>query len=498
MPEIPATLPPENKRSRLATLLRPKVAIPVFLLVLLLISPMIIRGWRLRDVPNVPEPFDPKPLLSLEIPDDENAYTHYREAMELFHSPTDHVLNLIHGDFETPDPRGILREGWHLADDEVRQFLIDNQLALKEWKKGTQQQQALPFPVNENDFSVDLDVDFTLSTLTLSASLLARKLEAEDNLSEAWEWYRAAIRSSRHCGTNGSLIERGLGASIFSEVSEQLDDWATNPRVSDELLKHAIRNLQTDWKLTAKSSTVFQVEYLMQMNSIEKAHSGVDGKSWEDYYVRNVPSNPFEMYLAGEPEFSFRLIRLEFYNRLLSCDLLPFERDPSLEDRYLIPTSVTAATAKPLSISSAEFERLLYDSLIAKQTLPGLTQFQTKIDIEEIRFRTLLTAIAGQAFYRDHGHFPEILDELVPDYLDEAPIDIYDGKPLKYVHQPEGPVVYSVFENLRDDGGTDLKSRKGKYYTTIEPDDLGFQMRIPGIKPLRADKPFIVEDDDSE
>ncbi|HUG20771.1 MAG TPA: hypothetical protein VMM56_17410, partial [Planctomycetaceae bacterium] len=67
MPEIPATLPPERKPSILVTLLRPKVAIPLSLLVLLLLSPLIIRGWFLRDVPDIPEPFDPEPLLSLEV-----------------------------------------------------------------------------------------------------------------------------------------------------------------------------------------------------------------------------------------------------------------------------------------------------------------------------------------------------------------------------------------------------------------------------------------------
>ena len=48
---------------------------------------------------------------------------------------------------------------------------------------------------------------------------------------------------------------------------------------------------------------------------------------------------------------------------------------------------------------------------------------------------------------------PKSLDELVPDLLPEIPTDPFDGKPLRYRATTDGFVVYSVYQDKRDDGG---------------------------------------------
>ena len=51
----------------------------------------------------------------------------------------------------------------------------------------------------------------------------------------------------------------------------------------------------------------------------------------------------------------------------------------------------------------------------------------------------------------DHGELPDTLDDLVPEYLQEIPKDPYDGKPFRY--SKEKKIVYSVWENMVDEGG---------------------------------------------
>ena len=46
----------------------------------------------------------------------------------------------------------------------------------------------------------------------------------------------------------------------------------------------------------------------------------------------------------------------------------------------------------------------------------------------------------------------------MPEFLDSVPVDDFDGQPLRYL--PEQKTVYSVGENLKDDGGDD--SRNGR------------------------------------
>ncbi|HUG19128.1 MAG TPA: hypothetical protein VMM56_09140, partial [Planctomycetaceae bacterium] len=191
------------------------------------------------------------------------------------------------------------------------------------------------------------------------------------------------------------------------------------------------------------------------------------------------------------------LLRIDFYNTLLYCDQLPFERLRRTSSDYVIPPAPGSQADQTTSISDEEFYDLTRKSPIAAALLPALNQAIDAIDREEVKYRTLLVTLAGQAFYRDQGRFPEVLDELVPGYLDEIPIDTYDGKPLKYRSNPSGPVVYSVSMNTTDEGGRiswEMANRDVRGY----PNDLGYTMRIPGIKPLRADKPIIFENDDSE
>jgi len=51
------------------------------------------------------------------------------------------------------------------------------------------------------------------------------------------------------------------------------------------------------------------------------------------------------------------------------------------------------------------------------------------------------------------GRYPEGLEALVPDILDEVPVDPFTGQPLVYRREGEGFIVYSLGSNQKDDGG---------------------------------------------
>jgi hypothetical protein len=53
-----------------------------------------------------------------------------------------------------------------------------------------------------------------------------------------------------------------------------------------------------------------------------------------------------------------------------------------------------------------------------------------------------------------HSAYPEILDALVPQYLDKIPLDLIGGQPLHYRRADDGKfLLYSVGWNETDDGG---------------------------------------------
>lgn len=60
--------------------------------------------------------------------------------------------------------------------------------------------------------------------------------------------------------------------------------------------------------------------------------------------------------------------------------------------------------------------------------------------------------VACHRYRIKNGVFPRTLQELVPAYIAEVPIDPYDGKPFRYKH--ERKIVYSIGEDLVDSDGT--------------------------------------------
>ncbi|MEM6256805.1 MAG: hypothetical protein AAGI37_00655 [Planctomycetota bacterium] len=66
------------------------------------------------------------------------------------------------------------------------------------------------------------------------------------------------------------------------------------------------------------------------------------------------------------------------------------------------------------------------------------------------------TAIALLGYRDRHGELPKSLDALVPTYLKQVPIDFATGDPLVYRVEADGTaLVYSLGDNLKDDGGVD-------------------------------------------
>jgi hypothetical protein len=86
------------------------------------------------------------------------------------------------------------------------------------------------------------------------------------------------------------------------------------------------------------------------------------------------------------------------------------------------------------------------------------------LQIETAR-RVVVTAAALKRFQLKHGKLPETLGELAPEFLPSAPIDPFDGKPLKYHPGEDGVfLLYSVGEDGTDDGGDAGSTSSANWY----------------------------------
>jgi len=83
-------------------------------------------------------------------------------------------------------------------------------------------------------------------------------------------------------------------------------------------------------------------------------------------------------------------------------------------------------------------------------------------------------AFALAWYQRDHGRYPQKLDELTPKYLRAIPGDTFSGKALIYRPSEKGYLLYSVGPNEKDDGGRGYDD---------EPfgDDISVRMPLPEL-----------------
>ena len=96
--------------------------------------------------------------------------------------------------------------------------------------------------------------------------------------------------------------------------------------------------------------------------------------------------------------------------------------------------------------------------------LPSLTR-AVRAHYEGLAARRMAaTALAMRLYELDHGRRPRELAELVPDYLPAVPIDPMAAKdrPILYLPAAKQPILYSIGDNGKDDGGAYMLDAKGR------------------------------------
>ncbi|MBN2312616.1 MAG: hypothetical protein JXM79_01725 [Sedimentisphaerales bacterium] len=76
------------------------------------------------------------------------------------------------------------------------------------------------------------------------------------------------------------------------------------------------------------------------------------------------------------------------------------------------------------------------------------------------RLRTARVGLAVQRYRLANGTLPDTLSQLVPEYLDSIPKDPFDSNELRYKKREIGFVIYSIGEDLSDDGGTERPQKR--------------------------------------
>jgi hypothetical protein len=112
--------------------------------------------------------------------------------------------------------------------------------------------------------------------------------------------------------------------------------------------------------------------------------------------------------------------------------------------------------------------------------MPSLLKIAEASLRNQSRLYCTITALAAERFRLANKRWPKDLQELVPAYLSEVPIDPFDGQPLKFAQREDGIVIYSVDKDGKDDGGDIHKQSPDD----DDPKDLGVRLWNPDHRRL--------------
>ena len=423
--------------SLIAFLLRPRVAIPLVLCFLPVFALLTYRTIRILRVPPTDVPFDIKPVLEFVLPDANNAFVEYRAANAIYVAFAG--KRRVDVAFEPDEFEKAQSDGWEHATEPVRKWLDANRPFMELWRKGTAKPDAQYYRAGEYSYDTHFPFDFKAREFTQLVRLESSRLLGEGQAEEAWDWLRTSFRMSRHLGRHGDLLERLSGNSTHAETSEGIVKWASNPHVTADQLQRAMRELRDEQERTPPLSACLKLEFLSARATMASMQP-----TWKHSAF---------FFAIGETEVTERALRHAFANRLNQVDKPRrqraefdeasgfFERDPALP--------------KPQP-SAREVKGYVKNSIVAAMLVEtDHVSFLDTTDREGVRDTVLLTVLALELFAREHGSYPEKLDELVPDFLPVVPEDndAPPKTPLRYRRDADGALIYSVGKNGTDDGG---------------------------------------------
>jgi hypothetical protein len=400
------------------------------LMVVMLAGAPLWWATQLIRLPDIGDPFDIATFRAFTIPDDRNAYVLYDLAAKRL---------------KPWDPRRMPTGGqvdwlvsWSKIAPEARKWADENRAALAVYRQGSKLPDALgAFPKFEGDHEELWGMYGPLQHFVMLALLEGSRLEERGDMTHAWAWYRAVLRTIHHVGMHGTVFRRGIAQRWHMQLSARLAAWAADPRTSPVLLHQAVDDVAACESLAPSESYTLKAEYL----DVDRLLDDPDGPtqrptgSWSIPIpfidIRLTPEQTQVLYGAWrswirEPERSRRVIRLAIANWLAYGELSAKDRPgpargaSGIVDFYP-PRPEAPANAR--AVSPQALARWLNSSIDANFLL-GSWGWKLVRTQERSNHRALLILLGQQLYHRDFGTDPPTPEVLVGPYLKSLPTEL--------------------------------------------------------------------------
>ena len=445
----------------------------LLVVVLLALTPFAVRACFLANVPDLGEPFDVEAFVGDVIPPEENAFTEYRAAQSM----RVHLIEglRLKGVTEPANHDEVYKNGWEAADTAMRAWVDDHRPALALWRRGSEKERALDASPASMTFSTLLAATQELRGFVRIGLVDQMRCLHEGDVDEAWKLARAGYRSGGHASHRGPMIAGLVGIALHAMSSGGMQRWAEHPAVTADQLRAGLAQVKADFPLYESQSNMMKTEYLALRNSL-RIPGWMNNLGPVGGQVNEIPARVQLgfFWMVGEPELTIRL-----YSHIIANQTREIDQPLALRRKLvgsgfamLFDTDPTVARASG-ELDATQIDRAVTLSIVSKMLLPATKQ----VDNAYLRFlgrqAALEVLLAAQAYRRDKGEFPVSLDALVPEYLEEVPLDPCDRSGGRILYRRDSPtkaVVWSVGEDGTDNDGS-IEAEQGR------PADVGFELK---------------------
>lgn len=468
------------------------------------------RQWRIASVPDVGVPFDEQEYWAKYESGYRNecARKYMKDLSQEIQYPKKRKDPLSGAEIG-PDLSEIKRN-WQLVNATTKRWLDENREVILAWKKPIDQDVPL-FTGNPYEnvsfggisletpeiFNQEISVPPNLPRKIRDLMLLeAARLHSEGDPVSALQWQRTVIKLSalvRQIRLHSFL----QGTAISDSLIESLNWSIANESIPASELRDTL-NLLTELgngQFTPLRRVLIALYYEMKMNYDQM----------DNQFMFHYPN-----LLLGESELFRRNHNLLLQNWLSyneisasedNLEWTSFEYGESLiqimapnaeqQDEYNIPSAETIQKSVTKMLDPVNLFRGREPAF--SMYYPDFYIYWKVLKRDHAKRSLLRVNLALQIYHREHGNFPENLQQLVPDYLAEIPVDSFsnDNSPLSYRLNENYALTWSVGEDQTDDNGY-----SGGYMMGSPGTDLSYRVYIPGtpISVIQTDFEKIVEE----
>lgn len=308
-------------------------------------------------------------------------------------------------------------------------------------------------------------------------SVRARHRIHEGELDAAIEDILALKQLSRHMHTAPLLVEHLTGMASASYATQRIVELAGQEALTAEQARGLKEKLAAmEQRLSIERAFLFGDR--MNLLDLVQRQFGMEDVLRDDPRLDHLFRYHFDRNHA--------LRRVNAYTRDILAGLraeTPQQRWAQLEQlgdtvqqrvkHYDKPLFWTAITLSLLQQDQAQRSQTLADlmlnQLIARM-VPSIDRNSDVVDQVQMYEQLERVALAVGGYRAVTGQYPQSLDDLVPEWMDAVPVDIYDpdGATIRYRVEGDRVTLYSVYRN-GEDNGADLNARRVDLMVTWPP-----------------------------